>query len=191
MTPSAGASRPSIARWEKCGRAWIPSSVKSSQSSSIRSRAVSLPAACWRAILSSPPPSRALARRSSRSSASGRNMPVACQPRVREAQDSGNAGGLARQGNGRGAAADAAAALAERTGGDGHRVRVAQQRAQLHAAEPVDMAMADQAVLEPRAEAGEQRVARHVAVGVVEAAHSVEIEERERRLATLGPQPTE
>ena len=78
ITPSAGASRPSIARWEKCGCAWIPSSVNvpSSISSAIRSRAVSLPASCWRAIRSSPPPSRARARRSCRSSASERRRLV-------------------------------------------------------------------------------------------------------------------
>ena len=52
----------------------MPSSVNvpSSTSSAIRSRAVSFPASCWRAIFSSPPPSRARARRSCRSSASVR-----------------------------------------------------------------------------------------------------------------------
>ena len=65
-TPSAGASTPSIARWAKCGRPWMPSSTKlpSSTSSSIRSRAVSLPRSCCLAIFSEPPPSFALARRS-------------------------------------------------------------------------------------------------------------------------------
>src|SRR3954469_13215621 len=74
MTPSAGASFPSIARWEKCGRAWIPSSVHvpGSIRRSSRSRAVSLSCSCWRAIFSSPPPSRALARRASSSSTSER-----------------------------------------------------------------------------------------------------------------------
>ena len=49
ITPSAGASLPSIARWEKWGRPWIPISTKvpSSTSSAIRSRAVSLPRSCW------------------------------------------------------------------------------------------------------------------------------------------------
>src|SRR5215207_3509409 len=65
-TPSAGASTPSIARWAKCGRPWMPISTKvpSSTSRSIRSRAVSLPRSCCLAIFSSPPPSLALARRS-------------------------------------------------------------------------------------------------------------------------------
>ena len=40
----------------------------------MRSRAVSFPASCWRAIRSGPPPSRARARRASRSSTSGRRM---------------------------------------------------------------------------------------------------------------------
>ena len=66
MTPSAGASTPSIARWAKCGRPWMPSSTKvpSSTSRSIRSRAVSLPRSCCLAIFSSPPPSFAFSRRS-------------------------------------------------------------------------------------------------------------------------------
>ena len=66
MTPSAGASTPSIARWAKCGRPWIPSSTKvpSSTRRSIRSRAVSLPRSCCLAIFSSPPPRRALSRAS-------------------------------------------------------------------------------------------------------------------------------
>ena len=65
-TPSAGASLPSIARWAKCGRPWIPISTKvpSSTSRSIRSRAVSLPRSCCLAIFSSPPPSLAFSRRS-------------------------------------------------------------------------------------------------------------------------------
>src|SRR5436853_1176677 len=65
-TPSAGASTPSIARWAKCGRPWIPISTKvpSSTRRSIRSRAVSLPRSCCLAIFFSPPPSFALARRS-------------------------------------------------------------------------------------------------------------------------------
>src|SRR4051794_21542408 len=41
---------------------------------SIRSRAMSFSCACWRAIRSSPPPSLALARRSCRSSTSGRRI---------------------------------------------------------------------------------------------------------------------
>src|SRR4051794_9096664 len=78
MTPSAGAVRPSIARWEKCGRAWMPSSVNvpPSISSASRSRAVSLSAACCLAMRSSPPPRRAAARRSIRSSTSGRSRDV-------------------------------------------------------------------------------------------------------------------
>src|SRR5881392_4052629 len=54
----------------------MPSSVHvpSSTSSARRSRAVSLSAACWRAIRSSPPPSIAVARRSCRSSTSGRRI---------------------------------------------------------------------------------------------------------------------
>src|SRR3954454_22597213 len=80
MTPSAGASRPSIARCEKCGCAWIPNSqnVPSSISSARRSRAVSFPCSCSRAILSSPPPSIAFSRRSARSSTSGRSRPAGC-----------------------------------------------------------------------------------------------------------------
>src|SRR4051794_31857218 len=76
MTPSAGASLPSSPRTEKWMPAWMPSSVHvpSSTSSARRSRAVSLSAACWRAIRSSPPPSIALARRSCRSSTSGRRI---------------------------------------------------------------------------------------------------------------------
>src|SRR5262245_58051778 len=66
ITPSAGASTPSIARWAKCGRPWMPISTKvpSSTSRSIRSRAVSLPRSCCLAIFSSPPPSFACLRRS-------------------------------------------------------------------------------------------------------------------------------
>src|SRR3954462_11237030 len=54
----------------------MPSSlnVPGSISRSSRSRAVSLSCACWRAILSSPPPSCALARRSCSSSTSGRRI---------------------------------------------------------------------------------------------------------------------
>src|SRR5215203_1397638 len=65
-TPSAGASTPSIARWAKWGRPWMPISTKvpSSTRRSIRSRAVSLPRSCCLAIFCSPPPSFALARRS-------------------------------------------------------------------------------------------------------------------------------
>ena len=61
---------------EKWMPAWMPSSVNvpSSISSASRSRAVSLSAACCAAIFSSPPPSRACARRSCRSSTSGRRM---------------------------------------------------------------------------------------------------------------------
>ena len=124
-------------------------------SSAIRSRAVSLPAACWRAIFSSPPPSRAAARRSSRSSASGRNMPVACQPRVREAQHGGDARRLAGQLDRRRAAADARSALAcsARAGGRDdlapRRAGLHQQRAQLHAAEPVHVPVADERGLQP------------------------------------------
>jgi hypothetical protein len=56
--------------------AWMPISVNvpASMSRSIRSRAVSLPAACWRSIFACPPPSRSAARRSRRSSASGRSI---------------------------------------------------------------------------------------------------------------------
>src|SRR5947207_3472986 len=63
-----------MARWEKWGRPWIPSSMKvpSSISRSSRSRAVSLSCSCWRAIFSSPPPSLACSRRSCRSSTSDR-----------------------------------------------------------------------------------------------------------------------
>src|SRR5919198_412302 len=70
ITPSAGASLPSIPRCEKCGRPWMPSSVNSppSKSRSSRSLAVSLSCSCWRSILSPPPPSFARARRSWRSS---------------------------------------------------------------------------------------------------------------------------
>ena len=48
ITPSAGASLPSMFRCEKWGRPWIPISAKvpGSQSRSIRSRAVSLPRSC-------------------------------------------------------------------------------------------------------------------------------------------------
>src|SRR4051794_11062147 len=79
MTPSAGASLPSMARWEKWGPAWRPSStnVPSSISSARRSRAVSLSRACWAAILSSPPPSLICSRRARRSSARGRRRLVA------------------------------------------------------------------------------------------------------------------
>src|SRR6202140_3017639 len=81
MTPSSGACLPSIARWEKWGRPWMPSSVKVlspvpswvSISKANRSRAVSLPCPCWRAIFSSPPPSMMAARRAWRSSTSGRS----------------------------------------------------------------------------------------------------------------------
>src|SRR5215207_9371224 len=54
-TPSAGASTPSIARWAKCGRPWMPISTKvpSSTRRSIRSRAVSLPRSCCSAIFAS------------------------------------------------------------------------------------------------------------------------------------------
>src|SRR3954462_3579514 len=64
-TPSAGASTPSIARWAKCGRPWIPISTKvpASTRRSIRSRAVSLPRSCCLAIFASPPPSFAFSRR--------------------------------------------------------------------------------------------------------------------------------
>ena len=53
----------------------MPSSVNvpSSISSASRSRAVSLSCSCWRAIRSSPPPSRACSRRSCRSSTSERS----------------------------------------------------------------------------------------------------------------------
>src|SRR6476659_2628353 len=66
ITPSAGASLPSIERCEKWGPPWMPISTKvpSSTSRSIRSRAVSLPRSCCLAIFSSPPPSFAFARRS-------------------------------------------------------------------------------------------------------------------------------
>src|SRR3954467_3294894 len=79
-TPSAGASRPAIAACEKCGCAWMPNSqnVPSSISRSIRSRAVSFPASCCFAILSSPPPSFARSRRAARSSTSGRSRLVGC-----------------------------------------------------------------------------------------------------------------
>src|SRR3954452_8400861 len=80
MTPSAGASRPAIAAWEKCGCAWIPNSqnVPSSISSAIRSRAVNLRASCCLAMRSSPPPSLARSRRSARSSTSGRSRLAGC-----------------------------------------------------------------------------------------------------------------
>src|SRR6266850_415988 len=71
MTPSAGVSRPArsgaIPAWVAC----TPISVKVSLSNSrsMRSRAVSLPAACCRATASSPPICRAFARRRARSSA--------------------------------------------------------------------------------------------------------------------------
>src|SRR6266849_897579 len=54
----------------------MPSStnVPSSISRSIRSRAVSLPASCCLAVFSSPPPSLMAARRSARSSTSGRRI---------------------------------------------------------------------------------------------------------------------
>src|SRR6476619_4096149 len=48
----------------------VPSSIRRSR----RSRAVSLSCACWRATRSSPPPSFAFARRSCRSSTSGRSI---------------------------------------------------------------------------------------------------------------------
>src|SRR6478672_5335777 len=79
-TPSAGASTPSIARWAKWGRPCSPISKKvpSSISRSRRSRAVSLPRSCCLAIFSSPPPSLARSRRSSRSSTSGRSRLAGC-----------------------------------------------------------------------------------------------------------------
>src|SRR5438105_3873197 len=78
MTPSAGASLPSIARWEECGRPWMPSStnVPSSIRRSSRSRAVSLSLACWASIFSGPPPSLIFSRLARRSSASGRSRLV-------------------------------------------------------------------------------------------------------------------
>src|SRR5947209_7754223 len=78
MTPSAGASRPSIARCEKWGRPWMPSStnVPSSINSASRSRAASLSRACCAAIFSGPPPSLICSRRACRSSASGRSRLV-------------------------------------------------------------------------------------------------------------------
>ena len=54
--------------------------VPSSTAASSRSRAVSLPGPCCLAIFSSPPPSRACARRSGRSSASGRSRLVRLAP---------------------------------------------------------------------------------------------------------------
>src|SRR5215212_10425503 len=77
-TPSAGASTPSIARCEKCGRPWMPSSVHvpSSIKRASRSRAVSFSAACCFSIFSEPPPCSILARRSCSSSTSGRRMEV-------------------------------------------------------------------------------------------------------------------
>src|SRR5829696_5621563 len=78
MTPSAGASTPSIARWEKCGRPWMPSYVQvpSSIRRASRSRAVSFSRSCCFSILSGPPPSSALRRRSCSSSTSGRRTEV-------------------------------------------------------------------------------------------------------------------
>src|SRR5829696_9909060 len=78
MTPSAGASTPSIARWEKCGRPWMPSSVQvpGSIRSASRSRAVSFSAACCFSIFSGPPPCSILRRRSCNSSTSGRSTEV-------------------------------------------------------------------------------------------------------------------
>src|SRR5215208_386737 len=78
MTPSAGASTPSIARWEKCGRPWMPSSVQvpSSIRRASRSRAVSLSRSCCFSIFSGPPPCSALRRRSCSSSTSGRRTEV-------------------------------------------------------------------------------------------------------------------
>src|SRR3954454_10051412 len=60
--------------------AWMPSSVYSPRSnrSARRSRAVSAPFECWRAIFASPPPSLAFSRRSRRSSTRGRRMEVGC-----------------------------------------------------------------------------------------------------------------
>src|SRR3954451_7330655 len=80
MTPSAGASRPAIATWEKCGWAWMPNSqnVPSSIRSARRSRAVSLSWPCCLAIRSSPPPAIARSRRSARSSTSGRSRLAGC-----------------------------------------------------------------------------------------------------------------
>ena len=69
MTPSAGASTPSIARWAKCGRPWTPSSTKvpSSTSRSIRSGRSSCRAhAVWR---SSPRRRRAAPARAPRAAA--------------------------------------------------------------------------------------------------------------------------
>src|SRR5204862_7714264 len=78
--PSAGASRPCMAAWEKCGCAWMPNSqnVPASIRRAMRSRAVSLPWSCCFAIRSSPPPSFAFSRRSARSSTSGRSRLVGC-----------------------------------------------------------------------------------------------------------------
>src|SRR6185369_14421126 len=71
MTPSAGVSRPArsgaIPAWVACTP--ISAKVSLSKSRSMRSRAVSLPAACCRATASSPPMCRAFARRRARSSA--------------------------------------------------------------------------------------------------------------------------
>src|SRR3954465_13393325 len=69
-----------MAACEKCGCACIPNSqnVPSSIRRSSRSRAVSLPASCCFAILSSPPPSFARSRRAARSSTSGRSRPAGC-----------------------------------------------------------------------------------------------------------------
>src|SRR2546430_7296889 len=69
-TPSAGASTLSIpnavARWVKNRSS--STKVPGSSSSESRSRAVSLPAACWRATRSPPPPSSNRARRTASSS---------------------------------------------------------------------------------------------------------------------------
>src|ERR1700722_2622503 len=80
MTPSAGASTPSIARWEVWGLPWMPSSTKvpSSTSSAIRSRAVRAPFSCCLSIFSWPPPRRICSRRACRSSTSGRSSDVVC-----------------------------------------------------------------------------------------------------------------
>src|ERR1700722_1157360 len=80
MTPSAGASTPSIARWEVWGLPWMPSStnVPSSTSSAIRSRAVKAPFSCCLSIFSWPPPRRIWARRACRSSTRGRSSGVVC-----------------------------------------------------------------------------------------------------------------
>jgi len=76
ITPSAGASRPSRPRTEWWMPTCSPTSVNEpgSTSSAIRSRAVSLPAWCWRTTRSGPPPAWARSRRAARSSASGRRI---------------------------------------------------------------------------------------------------------------------